>query len=240
MTNPSAAPRDAILDVDIGNTRTKWRIGDAAGMSAGIDVPVLARAPQRVRIACVAAAKSDVAAQFQEAYGVAPEFAAAAPRAAGVTCGYPDPAGLGVDRWLAVIAAWNQARGPLLVIDLGTAATLDFVDGAGRHLGGYITPGLGLMPVALAHGTAGVRVAGDLGADLGPGGNTAQAVRRGAMTMLLDFIEASASRFERQLAGVGATVFLTGGDAALVAERLTRRACLAPDLVLDGLSLALP
>ena len=228
----------ATLDVDVGNTRTKWRHGDQTGVAAGLDAPVLSHAPQRVRIACGAATISAVAKQFGEAYGVTPEFAATATSAAGVTCGYEQPASLGVDRWLAIIAAWHKAPGPLMVVDLGTAATLDFVDGAGRHLGGYIVPGLGLMPVALAQGTAGVRVAGDLGAELDPGRNTAQAVRRGAMAMLLDFIEASCQRFE-QAAGA-ATLFLTGGDAVLVAERLERDARLVPDLVLDGLPLALP
>ena len=237
MTSEANA-HGATLDVDVGNTRTKWRCGDQTGVAAGLDAPVLARAPQRVRIACGVAAISAVAKQFGDAYGVAPEFAAPAASAAGVTCGYEHPVSLGVDRWLAIIAAWHKAPRPLIVVDLGTAATLDFVDGAGRHLGGYVVPGLGLMPVALAQGTAGVRVAGDLGADLDPGRSTAQAVRRGAMAMLLDFIEASCRRFE-QSAGA-ATLFLTGGDAALVADRLGRDAWLAPDLVLDGLPLALP
>lgn len=233
-----ATTNAATLDVDVGNTRTKWRCDGQVGVAAGRDVPMPAHAPARVRIACAATAQLDVAGRFQQAYGVTPEFATTAPSAAGVTCGCTPPAALGVDRWLAIIAAWHQAPAPLCVVDLGTAATLDFVDGAGRHLGGYSVPGLGLMPVALAHGLAGVRVAGDLGPDLGPGRNTAQAVRRGAMTMLLDFIEASTKRFERS-AGA-ATLFLTGGDAVLVAGRLGRAARLAPDLVLDGLPLALP
>ena len=226
----------ATLDVDVGSTRTKWRCGDQSGVAAGLDAPVLAHIPRRVRIACGAAAVDQVAEQFRQAYGVAPEFAAPAPSTAGVTCA--QPASLAVDRWLAVIAAWRQVPGPLIVADLGSAATLDFVDDAGRHLGGYVVPGLGLMPVALAQGAAGMRVAGDLGADLEPGRSAAQAVRRGVMAMLLDFIEASCRRFE-QSAGA-ATLFLTGGDAVLVADRLGRDARLAPDLVLDGLPLALP
>lgn len=235
MTNRAKA-QVATLDVDVGSTRTKWRCGDQSGVAAGLDAPVLAHTPRRVRIACGAAAIDQVAEQFRRAYGVAPEFAAPAPSAAGVTCA--QPASLEVDRWLAIIAAWRQAPGPLMVADLGATATLDFVDDAGRHLGGYVVPGLGLMPVALAQGAAGVRVAGDLGADLGPGRSAAQAVRRGVMAMLLDFIEASCRRFE-QSAGA-ATLFLTGGDAVLVADRLGRDARLAPDLVLDGLPLALP
>ena len=69
---------------------------------------------------------------------------------------------LGVDRWLALVAAWNMVRQPAVVADLGTAATLDFVAGDGRHVGGYIVPGPGLMAKALARDTARVRVSGDL------------------------------------------------------------------------------
>ena len=231
--------RSRTLDVDIGNTRTKWRCGELTGVAVGIDAPSLPRRPRRVRIACVAAAVAEVTARFEDAYGVTPEFAKCARTLAGVTCGYENPAQLGVDRWLAAAAAWNAARRPLLVIDLGTAATLDFVAAGGRHLGGYIVPGLGLMAVALAQGTAGVRVAGDVGADIGPGANTAQAVRRGALAMLIDFIEASARRFAAQL-GERPAAYLTGGDAALVAGRLALETRVAPDLVLDGLALALP
>ena len=168
-----------------------------------------------------------------------PEFAAATAELAGVTSGYEAPARLGVDRWLALVAAWNAARQAVVVVDLGTAATLDFVTADGRHLGGYIVPGLGLMAAALARDTAGVRVAGDLAPHLGPGRNTAQAVRRGSTAMLLDFIEASVGRFADT--GDGAPeVFLTGGDAEPLAGRLPFGVRVEPDLVLDGLALALP
>ena len=228
-----------ILDVDIGNTRTKWRFGDACGASAGIDAPALPAAPERIRIACVAGDRAQIAERFLTAYGVSVEFAESTSELAGVTCGYEEPARLGVDRWLACVAAWNAVEGPVVVVDLGTAATLDFVTADGRHLGGYIVPGLGLMATALARDTAGVRVAGDLAPELGPGRSTAQAVRRGATAMLVDFIEASVARFAKECRDAP-LVALTGGDAGLLADRFTFQPRLEPDLVLDGLALALP
>lgn len=210
-----------------------------AGASGGVDTPALPERPRRVRIACVAGDRDGIAGRFEDAYGVPPEFARTTPELAGVTCGYDEPARLGVDRWLALVAAWNAVRRAVAVVDLGTAATLDFATADGRHQGGYIVPGLGLMAAALARETAGVRVAGDLAPDLAPGRNTAQAVRRGSTAMLLDFIEASVGRF----ADAGADspeVFLTGGDAELLAERLPFALRVEPDLVLDGLDLALP
>ena len=232
-------PLPRILDVDIGNTRTKWRLGDACGASAGIDTPALPMVPERIRIACVAGDRAEVAERFLTAYRVAPEFAETSPELAGVRCGYEEPARLGVDRWLACVAAWNAVGGATVVVDLGTAATLDFVTGDGRHLGGFIVPGLGLMATALARDTAGVRVAADLAPGLEPGRNTAQAVRRGTTTMLLDFIDASVARFARE-GGGASTVVLTGGDAELIADRLACAPRVEPDLVLDGLALALP
>ena len=228
-----------ILDVDIGNTRTKWRLGDACGASAGIDAPALPAAPERIRIACVAGDRAQIAERFLTAYGVSAEFADSTSELAGVICGYEEPARLGVDRWLACVAAWNAVEGSVVVVDLGTAATLDFVTEDGRHLGGYIVPGLGLMATALARDTAGVRVAGDLAPELGPGRSTAQAVRRGATAMLVDFIEASVARFAKECRDTP-LVALTGGDAGLLADRFTFQPRLEPDLVLDGLALALP
>ena len=228
-----------VLDVDIGNTRTKWRMGDVRGASAGIDTPALPTKPDRVRIACVGGDRTEVAKRFLAAYRVVPEFAETAPELAGVRCGYDEPTQLGVDRWLACVAAWNVVGGAVAVVDLGTAVTLDFVTGDGRHLGGYIVPGLGLMATVLARETVGVRVAADLAPRLDPGRDTAQAVRRGSTVMLVDFIEASVARFARDCAGVP-TVVLTGGDAELIVDRLAGEPRVAPDLVLDGLGLALP
>lgn len=204
-----------------------------------MDTPAFPERPRRVRIACVAGDSRAIAERFEGAYGVRPEFAEATPELAGVTSGYDEPTRLGVDRWLALVAAWNAARRAVVVVDLGTAATLDFVTADGRHQGGFIVPGLGLMAAALARDTAGVRVAGDLAPDLGPGRNTAQAVRRGSTAMLLDFIEASVGRFA-DTCGDAPEVFLTGGDAELLAGRLSFGVRVEPDLVLDGLALALP
>ena len=227
------------LDVDIGNTRTKWRFGNARGTASGVVAPTLADPPDRVCIACVAAGREEIGARFASAFDLRPEFAESTAELAGVTCGYENPALLGVDRWLAVVAAWNMGRQAAVVADVGTAATLDFVTRDGRHTGGYIVPGLGMMAVALARDTARVQVAGDRAPELLPGRDTAQAVRRGTTAMLLSFIEWSVARFSAA-DGEAPVVFLTGGDADELAARLSFPVRVEPDLVLDGLALALP
>ena len=95
---------------------------------------------------------------LQSHFGIAPEFARTARFAAGVTCGYEDPSRLGVDRWLAMLAARQLSNRPFIVFGLGTAGTADFVDGDGVHKGGFIVPGLRLMTEALFAGTADVHV----------------------------------------------------------------------------------
>ena len=62
--------------------------------------------------------------------------------ACGLRNGYRDPAQLGVDRWLAMCAAWQQFPGSLCVVDAGTAVTIDVVAADGAHSGGLILPGV--------------------------------------------------------------------------------------------------
>ena len=227
------------LEVDIGNSRTKWRYGTDVGSMSGIEVPTVQGQPERICVSCVAGERKSVARALESAFGVRPEFAQTSSTLAGVSCGYEVPARLGVDRWLALVAAWNAAKQSTVVVDLGTAATLDFVTRDGQHTGGFIVPGLGLMATALARDTAGVRVAGELAPDLLPGRNTAQAVRRGTTAMLLGFIELSVARFSKGCEDTP-VVFLTGGDASVFANKLSCERRVEPNLVLDGLRLALP
>ncbi|MCZ6886862.1 MAG: type III pantothenate kinase [Gammaproteobacteria bacterium] len=232
---------DRILDLDVGNTRLKWRCGDARGSVSGLDIPYLAKRPARVRVSSVAG--DDVRRQLRDAiadaYGVQAEFASSSGVLAGVRCGYDDPAKLGVDRWLAMVAAWNAVRCSCAVVDVGTAATLDFVQRDGCHQGGYIVPGLTLMVRALAQDTADVRVAGELSQALEPGLTTAHAVRRGTTAMLLGFVESCVVRFSQRCEDAP-VVFLTGGDTDIIANRLSFAVRIEPDLVLDGLHYALP
>lgn len=251
-----------ILDIDVGNTRTKWRCGDAGGSLPAPALPALATAPTRVRAATVLGNEAALASALRGQFGVRPEFARVRARLGGLVCGYREPAKLGVDRWLATLAAWTRVRGAVVVVCLGTAATVDYVTAAGVHLGGYIAPGLRLLREALAAGTAHVRVPTELagacdgltarsagaakpsapaaGLAGGPGTDTRSAVRNGTLAMLAAFVNGSASAFRADRAAEDATVFLTGGDAEVLAPLLATPVRHVPGLVLDGLAIALP
>ena len=246
--------RADVLDLDIGNTRTKWRCGALAGALPAPELPALAAKPRRVRIANVGGDQAVLAAAVQRSYGVGAEFAVVTPTLGGVRCGYRRPEQLGIDRWLATVAAWRQAPAATVVVGVGTAATVDIVAADGRHLGGYIAPGLGLLCAALRRGTAdrGIRTAAQAGGaprtraawpklPVGtPGRSTGEAVAAGVATMLVGFVEAAVASVPGSRGVADAEVFVTGGDAPALAAAWRRPVRQVPTLVLDGLAIALP
>lgn len=72
---------------------------------------------------------------------------------------YTDPAKLGPDRWAALIGARALSKTNTLLINAGTATTIDLLGANGVHYGGWILPGLGLMQEGLQNKTAGLPLA---------------------------------------------------------------------------------
>lgn len=236
-----------ILEIDIGNTFLKWRLlGDAGEVfsngrvpTAGsfADLPLIWGASiDRVRVGSVAS--DEVNRKLRDllvgAGYPAPKFARTGASAAGVTNSYANPSAMGVDRWLAMLAAWKHASGACCVVDCGSAITIDYLSEDGRHLGGYILPGMRVLQQALLGNTARVfvdRAAAEF--DPSPGCNTGDAVTHGA-----DFIFDAIQARVKQGLKPGMHLFVTGGDGKLF-QRLIGCGEWSPDLVLDGLVLAL-
>jgi type III pantothenate kinase len=240
-----------ILDIDLGNTRIKWRETTAQyGKSTTRSMPLphvtarmdldLTTRPRRVRVASVRGpeAEAELVSWCEHICGLTPEFARSTADAGGVRNGYEQPERLGVDRWLAILAAYNMARGGVVVIDVGTAITADGVHGSGQHIGGYICPGMRLMERSLQANTNLVRFADTPAPSMNPGINTGSAVSAGVLAAAVGFAQQSWSKLSA-LSGASIAM-LTGGDAGVVAPHLLFPVELASDLVLDGLRLALP
>jgi type III pantothenate kinase len=240
-----------ILEFDLGNTAAKWRllressvvasgrVNELAALDIPMDEPVA-----KVRVASVAGEEREreLTRWCAEHLGVAPKFARSSSLCAGVSNAYEEPERLGVDRWLAVIAAFHRHPEGALVVDAGTALTIDLVDARGEHLGGYILPGLNLMQQSLRQDTARIRYTEAHAPDLKPGKSTAEAVANGAALAAAASVAAARVQARERL-GDNCAALLTGGDAPLLMRLLGEKAgdfAYSPDLVLDGLVLACP
>ena len=135
-----------------------------------------------------------------------------------------------------MLAAFSQSNGPCLIIDSGTAFTLDVINEEGLHLGGYILPGLRLMRESLVSKT-GISLADQvLEPRLELGNSTQEAVFNGGVASLVALAEKEIE--EQRKKGFKPDVFITGGDASVLDDLLAyTKSKIAEDLVLDGLSL---
>lgn len=153
----------------------------------------------------------------------------------GLINAYNNPADLGSDRWCAMIGALQVAESDFIVVDAGSALTIDVVDVSGQHLGGYITPGLNMMRKSLGRQTAQINIdmPKDLTPSLSPATSTAECIESGIILSAVKLIEAVYEK-ESKLA-IKIKCYLTGGDAKLIANMLSIDCVILPDLVLRGL-----
>lgn len=242
-----------ILELDCGNSFIKWRVlsGLDGVVASGVDESLGAALESiagrgLILTACrLVSVRSDLETrelelQLAGQLRVPVLIARSAECLAGVSNGYTEPLRLGLDRWLALVAAFHMSQAACLVLDLGTAVTADFVSHEGHHLGGFICPGLALMKTRLKTHTRRIRYEQDevIGVLREPGRNTADAVERGCMHMIRGFAEGQVL-LARELLGENFQLFLTGGDAVYIADQFDQ-ARLVPDLVFKGLALACP
>lgn len=236
-----------ILLLDQGNTRIKWAlmglqhtlceqgvVSREAGIAAIVDQMPEGVALRRVLLASVAGgeANSRLAADVSATFGVVAEFMAAKAHCAGLHNGYQNPVLLGVDRWMATLGAWVQVKTSCLVVDAGTALTIDAVVDD-RHVGGYILPGLSMQRQTLGQHTALIGAPSDAGF-VGWGRTTSSAVGNGTLFSVVATIERALVELQR---GVDDTcsLFVTGGDAQAIATLLGVPAVVSEDLVFRGM-----
>lgn len=243
-----------ILDLDIGNTLSKWRLKDVSSSEIrsrgavwtreewrpGADIPDL-DVVHAVRISSVArrAVLEDTVALLRRRVGVV-HVARSVREALGVTSGYEEPGRLGVDRWMGALAGY-QLTGGCCSVDCGSAITIDFVLPGGRHLGGYIIPGLRLMKESLKLGTRNVAIDPDSEADelLAPGRNTVEAVNHGIYMAAVSAVNRIyAEVCDRE--NVALPLLLTGGDARVVSRGIRVPHAVWPDMVYAGLEACFP
>jgi pantothenate kinase type III len=143
--------------------------------------------------------------------------------------------GTGSDRLLAALAASHRANGACLIADLGTAWTLDCVDGQRNFRGGAIGPGMSVQVDALAIACPHLDAPASEDPEAIPN-NTATAVRAGTLLALAASLQGLAESWQATIGP--APRYLTGGDAALLAPVLGPDWLPAEHLVLQGLAIA--
>jgi type III pantothenate kinase len=147
-----------------------------------------------------------------------------------------EPRQLGADRIVDCVAAFARYGGPAIVIDLGTATTIDVIGPDGAYLGGAIAAGVGTSLKALANNAAQLFNVELHMPERVIGRNTADQLRAGIVAGHLALLEGMIERTRAEL-GADATVILTGGLAPLFAGRSPLFDHYDPDLTLNGLQL---
>lgn len=232
-----------ILVLDAGNTRIKWGVFDAGKWIAGgalahadaaalQDVasahPSLRRA---VGVNVAGPAVADEIARALDGRLPPPMWARASAECCGVKNLYTDPSRLGADRWAALIGARALHPHACLVVNAGTATTVDVLDASGAFQGGLILPGDALMRRALAGNTAQLPFADGHFVDLPR--STHDAIVSGCLNAQLGAIERMFGRIAHL---PDACCLLSGGGAPALEGRLTVAHRRIDNLVLKGVA----
>lgn len=249
-----------LLTIDAGNTRTKWAVFNANGEITQhgacfndalpeADLSPQALDYQRVIISNVAGtAHANKLEQLLKPHQSPINWLKASTQACNVINGYIEPETLGTDRWAALIAAWQMRHAPCIVVNAGTAVTVDALtqtaDGKGEFLGGLILPGLNLMQASLGIATAQLpkhhaieNFTADTMTDIFAK-STVQAIHAGALNAVSGAIIRMAAALKNKC-GLAPCIILSGGNAATInndlAQTVTNQTVIVDNLVLTGL-----
>lgn len=239
------------LLIDVGNTRIKWRLikaeyceDEAQTYYGDLDdfshfISKLERAEVDVWLAAVNKT-AELSALLASAHLKSISIVQSKKAQSGIVNSYLHPERMGIDRWLALIAAFNSTQrviknSGVIVVDAGSALTVDVLSAEGQHLGGYIVPGILMAQGALFANTEQVIEYND---DINRldeftrskmlGNNTKQCVEYGVIKQLIALVKQVAEEYPHF------EVFFTGGDCELLAKSF-EAGVVDKDLVLKGL-----
>lgn len=234
------------LLIDLGNTRLKWRLQQQGLVTCSGTLPMRTlslaglhgQLPEDVSSLFWASVASDKKSAILQTWALEKQIPChqifTQDNWQGLINGYQQAAQLGVDRWLAMVAARQLTHEAVCVVDCGSAITFDYVRADGCHEGGYIIPGARLMSQALTRDTANINVDDQkpvqASAEVQPGTDTFAAVFSGCNQMALHGVCGLVR--EAQLSGYD--ILVCGGDGIALADKLSLT--YVEGLVLDGLA----
>jgi len=233
------------LLVDIGNTRTKYTFEQKGKLSI-IQSERNKDINEQWLENIAASVKTIIVASVSEAYlvGVFSKYAQkqaiefknvkSESKRFGVTSSYQQPITLGVDRWLTLLAAnILYSNENILIIDAGTATTIDLLDNNGMHLGGWILPGIDILFNSLLLNTSQIMATQEHQANISFGKSTSDGVNNACWAATLGFINQSITQAKKQVSLD--KVLLTGGNAEKLGALLSTKHHIVHELVFIGI-----
>ncbi len=243
---------EGVLLLDVGNSRIKWAWWQKENIPGADDVQhadslspdvlskiELPQTPDKILASCVAG--GEVRQNLQQWAGGRwqrrIEFLTSPASAQGIVNGYAEPERLGSDRWAAIVAARQDYRGYLCIVDAGSALTLDLLRPDGQHLGGYILPGIKHSTECVL-ATTGIELPAEeiVAPDSRkPGNSTSGCLASGALHMACSVVENTVAQLEDKVKQQVQCI-LTGGDSGSLSSGLTLPHVIEPALVIKGLA----
>ena len=233
------------LLIDIGNTRIKWQHRDDKNIIASNSIIVeefmdldFSSIKSIEKIIMSNVSHSVVLDKMKEILAVfkCPIIEATSDSNDYLINDYEDCKTLGVDRWMAALGAWKLYQRPLLIINAGTAITIDLINldqkDKAHFKGGMILPGIAISLGILNNSTNLIDT--EIGKSHYPSLNTKDAVTTGVMTSIQGAVNLVCKKLPSSL-----PILLTGGDANLIYEQSEvdwkSRIKIEEDLIFEGL-----
>ncbi|WDE11540.1 type III pantothenate kinase [Thalassomonas haliotis] len=232
--------------IDIGNTRTKYAYQNGQELSAieavtneqvtmawleqhfsGISQLIAANVSQN--------ALSELITSWANQHQIDLQLVRTEKKRFGIVSAYSQPEKLGVDRWLAMIGAVRRYPGKsMLIIDAGTATTVDLLSASGEHLGGWIIPGIDTMFNSVLQQTANVEANKGENASIAFGRDTSENVNNACWAATVGAVEVAIRQAEAVVSKLD-LVLMTGGNEKALSNLLESKVTSVKNLVFIGL-----
>jgi len=236
------------LLIDFGNTRCKWvSVADHEWQSQGsftyegenlldaLQQHLPLRQAKEVHVVSVLGKSFENECQLALAHTATCHFYHSQAQAYSIQLAYKHPESYGVDRFAALVAAHESVPGDKIIIDCGTAVTIDALKHTGKHLGGLIVPSVMIMCKSLCRQTADLSFNQNSTSSVLFADNTEDAIYSGSAFVASYGLEAIITKMRATLDQ--ANVVLTGGGIKHMIGLDSMVSHIRPNLVLEGLEI---
>lgn len=235
-----------ILLVDIGNSRTKYLTAEQVSTekyqvvyNSELNSQWLNlhwQKAEKIILANVShSAHTDVISDWANSKGVSLIVIESESQRFGVKSAYQQPKQLGIDRWLALLGAANIFKNKnILIVDAGTATTVDLLSADQQHLGGWILPGIDIMFNSLLKNTSKIKAEQSNAPALSFGKNTNENVNNACWAATVGAIELAVTQASIESTEID-FILLTGGNAQYLQPMIQYQTVIEDNLIFHGL-----